>query len=553
MTNFLREKIGLIIKIVGPGALLPALSLCACLLMGDSSSTLAQTEAASVPVVGPQTGWQSGNLVGLYSQGNYTAALALARSQLAAVASDKTLRARALSNLAAVLRFTGSPQEALDAALEAHELCPTDAVILANLATLTCAYGDRDQALPLYQECLKSAPRDWLSHMGLAQALAYSYSADLTDGVKAPEQTPGQLLQARVELEKAQCLLAEIKEATAHYWLQLGDTNLLLRQYSRALFCYEQGRKSKGRLEDLNLCRERALQARLARGDGAQVVALAALVLESPVVDGETYKLILVRLVPLLPADNARRILNALEKSLRSAPLLKQDAALKLSLGRRLEESGRLLEARRYFQAAQKSCPENLCFALALSRRLFLDGERQRSVQILVDLFQSVRKKEMDASNMVALRTAGAALDLSRAESGDLAFSLRQALAGATAGSSGTGKLYVSRAVVGDWQCACNMNSIRYVLLKRSGVVYAHLQPASPGKATVILRLNKLPGDTAKLWGGLEKMVKVKSLSPLTAVSDFPTFARTILDAEEAYYEPVVSVYNFAMPPMRIQ
>ncbi len=97
------------------------------------------------------------------------------------------------------------------------------------------------------------------------------------------------------------------------------------------------------------------------------------------------------------------------------------------------------------------------------------------------------------------------------------------------------------------------MNNIRYVLLKRSGVVYAHLQPASPGKAMVILRLNKLPGDTAKLWGGLEKMVKVKSLSPLTPVSDFPTFARTILDAEEAYYEPVVSVYNFAMPPMRIQ
>ncbi|HMY03052.1 MAG TPA: hypothetical protein PKA48_06835 [Candidatus Obscuribacter sp.] len=321
------------------------------------------------------------------------------------------------------------------------------------------------------------------------------------------------------------------------------------------------GQRSPGRAEERSLCLEKALQSRLARGDGAQTAALAARVLQSPVVDAETYKLILVRLVPSLPADAGGRLLTAVEKRLRSDPLREEDAALKLSLGRRLEESGRLGEARKYFLAAYKSRPENLSFALALSRCLFLDGERQRSQQIVVDLFKSVRNKEMDAGNLVALRAAGAALELTRADSGDLAYSLRQALSAATAGggsagggnSGNSGKLYVSRATVGDWQCACNMNSIRYVLLKRSGVVYAHLQPASPGKAMVLLRLPKPPGDAARLWGGLEKMVKVKSISPLTTLSDFPNFAKTILDAEEAYYEPVVSVYNFAMPPMRIQ
>ncbi|HNB16564.1 MAG TPA: tetratricopeptide repeat protein [Candidatus Obscuribacter sp.] len=561
MANFLRDKVSLIIKMAAPAALLPAFALSACLLMGDSSSTLAQTGAASVSGAAAQTGSKSVNLAGLYAQGNYTGALAAARSELAAAASNRTTRGKALSNLSAVLRFTGSPQEALDAALEAHELCPNDAVVLANLATLTCAYGDRDQALPLYQECLRLSPRDWLAHMGLAQALAFSYSADLTDGIKAPDQSVSQLQQARVELEKAQSLLAEIKDAPGNYWLQLGDSNLLLRQYSRALFCYEQGQRSPGRAEERSLCLEKALQARLARGDGAQTAALAARVLQNPVVDAETYKLILVRLVPSLPTDAGGRLLTAVEKRLRSDPLREEDAALKLSLGRRLEESGRLGEARKYFLAAYKSRPENLSFALALSRCLFLDGERQRSQQIVVDLFKSVRNKEMDAGNLVALRAAGAALELTRADSGDLAYSLRQALSAATAGggsagggnSGNSGKLYVSRATVGDWQCACNMNSIRYVLLKRSGVVYAHLQPASPGKAMVLLRLPKPPGDAARLWGGLEKMVKVKSISPLTTLSDFPNFAKTILDAEEAYYEPVVSVYNFSMPPMRIQ
>ncbi|HMX48044.1 MAG TPA: hypothetical protein PKC93_18940, partial [Candidatus Obscuribacter sp.] len=92
MANFLRDKVSLIIKMAAPAALLPAFALSACLLMGDSSSTLAQTGAASVSGAAAQTGSKSVNLAGLYAQGNYTGALAAAGSELAAAASNRTTR-----------------------------------------------------------------------------------------------------------------------------------------------------------------------------------------------------------------------------------------------------------------------------------------------------------------------------------------------------------------------------------------------------------------------------------------------------------------------------
>lgn len=391
-----------------------------------------------------------------------------------------------------------------------------------DLAIYTYMYEDRDRALELYKKALAVAPADWRASVGLLQSEAFSYSLMVKDRMKG---APAQDKKVQMQAAKTENLVKRLPSGKERdlALFTLSRTFFEMRQYSRAKTLAEMMQPSPAR-------REAVLKATLILPVVDKEVALP--LFQRFLADGhadfdeDLWYLIIKRLLPGSKTwlkTNYRAVSAALERG-------KANESLLLSYGLVLGEDlpG---QSSKYLELAYKSHADDLAIALAYARRLWLDGQKGRSEDLVKELLRVNKNSEYDSRHITASYLAQRALDF---------------LAGKK------GELLVKHARLSGWHCDCSGNGLKQVLLQNRAVRYAHLQLAEGGKATLFVEKSS-PGDDAALMSEalfkpLSKQVKVTPLPDGKPLTGFLPLVATILETEEAYYLPLPGLYRFVPP-----
>lgn len=421
------------------------------------------------------------------------------------------------------------------------EANPKNFIANANFAALQLALGDREYAHGFFTKALALNRNDYVAQLGLAECIAN----DPARGARVAKSVIAEAERLCPQADRAGSLLI------ANAYMAIGE-------YQRAHTIYKRVRQSdiasKKNLpagEQWFLLEHLMLSALECKDFGA-AAEYFPLLASLPKYEMHNAKLILA-----LGKYHAGLVAAGLSAQKLTAFTLAQarlhfgiDGDQFYKLGRAFENAGQVATARECYRLGLQFYPDDGKIAIAMARRLVLDGHKAAARAVLEKVRQKGEEVEPTMRRTLVKGTVAAGIAMLANGSGGQGKSGQAKSDQGKRGQAASDHLNTSVVRLTHLSCLCKVAAINYILRRQPGVIFARV-PEGTGPDNLLVYDPKVT-SAANVWNKMGADAKYVMLPQKSGqVVGFAALAKLVADNYDQDGVPQKPYYEFERLPLR--